>query len=721
MLHSLGVLACLSLSPHANASSFILNNPYPPAQSEQNIYYSSFSEQPRTLDPAKSYSANEYMFTQQIYESLLQYDYYQRPYTLVPLVARQIPEREFLDKEGNRIALDQEEAIAYTRYTVSIKAGIFYQPHPAFAKNSAGAYRYYPLPQNFLDRHHINRLQDFKYTGTRELLAEDYIYQIKRLANPANSSPVSGLMRDFIVGFKEFATKVPNNQSRDRFTDLRDYPLQGLRRVDRYTFSITLHGRYSQFVYWLAMPFFTAIPWEVDRFYHQEGMDDKNINLDWYPVGTGPFMLSENNPNRQMILAKNPNFRPLLFPDQGSEDDRRQGYMHSVGKALPLIDKAVFTLEKETIPRWNKFLQGYYDLSGISADSFDQAIRVDAQGHAQLSAELQAKKMRLTQTDEPAIYYMGFNMLDPVVGGSSERARLLRQAISIAVNHDEFIAIFLNGRGRPAQGPIPPGIFGYTEGEAGINPYVYDWQEGQLRRKELSYARTLLKQAGYDGGMNPATGKRLVLHYDVTSSGSPDDKAQLDWMRKQFAKLGIALNIRTTQYNRFQEKMRNGHAQIFSWGWKADYPDPENFLFLLYSQNGKVKYGGENAANYSNSRFDRLFENMRNLENTPQRQRMIAEMIALVRHDAPWIFGVNAQSFVIAQDWLSKSKPNTMVASDLQYLAVDVAERNRLRTLWNRPVVWPLGVFLLIGMLLLIPMWRSYRRKEYQRARRMDV
>ena len=88
----------------------------------------------------------------------------------------------------------------------------------------------------------------------------------------------------------------------------------------------------------------------------------------------------------------------------------------------------------------------------------------------------------------------------------------------------------------------------------------------------------LLKQAGYPDGRDLETGKSLILYYDTTSSG-PDGKARLNWMRKQFAKLGVQLVIRASDYNRFQEKMRDGTGQIFMWGWNADYPDPENFLF----------------------------------------------------------------------------------------------------------------------------------------------
>ena len=701
------------------SAPWVFNNPYPAEQSNQDIYYSSFSEQPKTLDPAKSYSSNEYLFTQQIYEPILQYDYFTRPYKLVPHTATAMPEITFLDKNGQPVDKTDEQRIAYTRYLIEIQSGIHYQPHPAFAKKPDGQYWYYPLSEDFIEEHDIQRLGDFSETGTRELLAQDYVYQIKRLADPANNSPLYGLLSEHIAGFSAYGQSLPQHRAFGQFIDLRKYPLQGARVIDDTHYEILLNGRYSQFIYWLAMPFFAPIPWEVDRFYAQPGMEDNNLSLDWYPVGTGAFMLTENNPNRRMVLRKNPNYRKVFFPENASPEDVKKGYAHSPGRTLPMITEAIFTLEKETIPRWNKFLQGYYDLSGISADSYDQAIRVSKDGHAYLSQALKDKKMRLTQTDEPAIYYLGFNMLDPAVGGNEKRARLLRQAISIAVNYDEYIAIFLNGRGRPAQGPLPPGIFGHLEGQEGMNPYVYDWKDGKLQRKSLAYARSLMVQAGYPGGRDPVTGNPLVLHYDVTSSGSPDDKAQLDWMRKQFAKLGISLNVRSTQYNRFQEKMRSGNAQIFFWGWKADYPDPENFLFLLYGPNAKVKFGGENAANYSNAKFDALFEQMRNRENDGKRMALIAEMVQLVQNDAPWVFGVNAQTFTIAQQWLSATKPNTIAPNALQYMKINVPLRNRLRAAWNQPILWPLGILMVIGFLLLLPMWFTYRRMERQQARRI--
>ena len=165
-------------------------------------------------------------------------------------------------------------------------------------------------------------------------------------------------------------------------------------------------------------------------------------------------------------------------------------------------------------------------------------------------------------------YYFAFNMLDNVVGGDSDKTRKLRHAISIVMDYEEYISIFQNGRGVPAQSIIPPGIFGHVAGKQGMNPVVYNWRDG-LRRRTVAEARELLAEAGYPNGLDPATGKPLVLYFDTMDSG-PDSKARLNWLRKQFDKLNIQLVIRSTDYNRFQEKMRNGNAQMFMWGWNAD-------------------------------------------------------------------------------------------------------------------------------------------------------
>lgn len=688
---------------HAN---WVLNNPYPADENNKKIFYSSFDEQPKTLDPARSYSSNEYLFIGQIYEPPLQYDYFARPYQLIPLTASFMPRIRYLDKNHQELT-DNNVEPAYTVYTIAIKPGILFQPHPAFTKED----HYLSLSLDWLNEQGISSLMDFKKTGTRELLADDYIYQIKRLANPQVNSPIYGLMSEHIVGFHDFAKSLPRSEA-ERFIDLRKYPLEGIKKLDDYTFEIYLIGRYSQFMFWLAMPFFAPMPWEADKFYSQKGMDDRNLSLDWYPVGTGPFMLQENNPNRRMVLVKNPYFHLDYFPSNGSKEDREAGFLAHAGERIPFIDEAVYSLEKESIPRWNKFLQGYYDLSGISTDSYAQAIQINTLGQPTLSPSMRDRHIWLSQTTDTSIYYLGFNMLDPLVGGKSERARKLRLAISIAINYDENIAIFFNGRGKAAQGPIPPGIFGFREGKLGLNPYIYQWDGLKSVRMDILYAKQLMTEAGYRHGQDPLTGEALILHYDVPVSGTPDDKAQLDWMRKQFALIGIDLDVRATLYNRFQEKMRNGNVQLFSWGWNADYPDPENFLFMLYGPNGKVNYGGENAANYTNQAYDKLFDRMKNRDNDITRQALIDQMVEMVRHDAPWVWGINTQTLILNQQWVSLMKPNTISTNQLKYMNIDVQKRQQCRLAWNKPVVWPMGIILVLLFLFLGPLYKAYRRKE---------
>ncbi len=689
-----------------------INSPYPAADKDETVLYTSFNLRPKHLDPARSYSANETLITGQVYEPPLQYHYLKRPYQLEPLTADKMPELTFLDMHGEPLPADAaSEDIAFSQYTITIRPGIAYQPHPAFARDNNGNLLYHQLTEQQLDD--ITTLADFAEQGSRELQAQDYVYQIKRLAHPQVHSPILGLMSEYIVGLREFSETLNAQSALGEAIDLRDFPLKGVKTLDKYRYQITVYGQYPQLKYWLAMPFFAPIAWEVENFYQQPGLQRKNITLDWYPVGTGPYYLVENDPNRRMTLERNPFFHGERYPTEGEAGDEAAGLLIDAGKTMPFIDRIVFTLEKESTAYWSKFLQGYYDLSALTSDSFDQAINISASGDFGLSESMKELGIALQSAVGTTTYYMGFNMLDPVVGGYTDRARKLRQAIAIAVDQEENISIFANGQGIPAQGPIPPGIFGYRDDETGIDSYVYDWVDGAPRTKPISEARQLLAEAGYPNGRDVETGEPLVLYFDVTNRG-PDSKAQFDWVRKQFQKLNIQLVVRSTDYNRFQEKMRSGTAQIFQWGWNADYPDPENFLFLLYGPNGKSLFSGENAANYQNPAFDKLFEQMRVLPDGEQRQQIIDQMVEIARYDAPWIWGFHPKRFTLFHAWNKNIKTHLMANNTMKYQRIDVALREKLQKQWNQPVWWPLWLMGLIVLLALLPAWRLYLRRKYQ-------
>ncbi len=688
------------------------NNPYPAEDAGRSILYTAFTERPKHLDPAQAYSENEYEFLANIYAPPLQYHYLKRPYQLVPQAAALMPQVTYLDSHQRPLPDSAPaEKIAFSVYEIHIKPGLRYQPHPAFALDAQGHAQYGHLtPADLRD---IHAPGDFAHSGTRIVTSADYVNQIKRLAHPQLHLPIFGVMSEYIVGLKDYAQTLQQalQKNPDGFLDLNAYPLPGVQVVDDTTYRITVHGKYPQFAYWLAMPFFAPMPQEAERFYAQAGMKERNLTLDWWPVGSGPYYLSENEPNKRMVLSKNPYYDSERYPDQGEAGDAQAGLLADANHALPLIDRIVFTLEKETIPYWNKFLQGYYDASGISSDSFDQAVQVSVGGETSVSDAMREQGITLSTSVATSTMYTGFNWLDPVVGGSSEKARKLRQAIAIAVDFEEFVSIFANGRGIAAQSPIPPGIFGYTAGEAGINKVVYDWVDGQPRRKSISEAKRLLAEAGYPGGVDEKTAQPLVINLDTTANGV-GNKSRLDWLRKQFDKINVQLVVRSTDYNRFQDKIRRGDTQMFYFGWNADYPDPENFLFLLNGAQAKVGKGGENAANYSNPQYDRLFEQMKNMENSSERQLIIDQMLQILRNDSPWLWGYHPKNYVLQHGWLHNVKPSVMANNKLKYWRVDAKLRDGLRAEWNQPSVWPLWLGALALLLSVFGLWRVLKKRE---------
>lgn len=686
------------------------NTPYAPDALDANTLYAAFTDRPKHLDPAQSYTEDEAVFTAQIYEPPLQYHYLKRPYQLVPAAVTELPQPRYYAADGRELPADAAaDSIAESVYELQLRPGIRYQPHPAFALDASGAPLYLGA-ETALGRQVIS---DFPQQDSRPVRAADYVYQIKRLASPRLHSPIYGMMAARIVGLKALGDNLRSavkDMPDDAWLDLDQFALSGVEVIDERTWRIRIHGKYPQFAYWLAMHFFAPVPREVDRFYAQPGMREKNLTLDWWPVGSGPYMLAENDPNRRMVLLRNPNFHGERYPCEGEAEDAAAGLLVDCGKPLPFIERAVFTREKEAIPYWNKFLQGYYDASGISSDSFDQAVRINVGGDVGLSDEMQARGIRLLTSVRPSTFYMGFNMQDPVVGGLNDAAAKLRQAVSIAIDQEEFISIFMNGRGIPAQSPLPPGIFGYDAGPAGLDPQVYDWVDGRPQRKSVQEARRLLAEAGYPNGRHAQTGEPLVFNLDTTGGGM-GDKSRLDWLTRQFAKIDVQLVVRSTDFNRFQDKLRKGAVQLYYLGWNADYPDPENFMFLLYGPEGRV-HGGENSSNYANPAFDRLFLQMKNMDNTPERLSLIRDMLGILHRDAPWVFGFHPKSYTLVHAWLKNRKPNEMGNNGLKYQRVDGAARAQARAEWNRPVRWPLFVACGLLVLLVAPAIFSYRRRE---------
>ncbi|MFN3567233.1 MAG: peptide ABC transporter substrate-binding protein, partial [Burkholderiaceae bacterium] len=158
------------------------NSPHPRGIEHTNTLLNAFQERsPRTLDPTASYSNNETPYTYQIYQPLYGYHYLKRPYTLVPKTAEAVVEPQYLDADGRPLPHDAPaDQIAYSVYDIRIRPGILYAPHPAFAKDDAGRFRYHDLKPGDVGRRRSPL--DFEHHGTRELVADDYVYAFKRHA-----------------------------------------------------------------------------------------------------------------------------------------------------------------------------------------------------------------------------------------------------------------------------------------------------------------------------------------------------------------------------------------------------------------------------------------------------------------------------------------------------------------------------------------------------------
>ncbi len=596
------------------------NDPYEDP-GERKVIYSGLGEDPHGLDPVQAGDTTSGGLVSQIYDSLYEYHYLKRPYELKPCLAAAMPQ---VSEDG-------------LTYTISIKRGVYFQDDPCF--------------------------EDTDGKG-REVVAEDFVYSIKRLADMANKPRGWWLLQGKIVGLDEFHDESVKRAPKQEPMDY-DQPVEGLRALDDYTLQILLTERYPQLKYALEMSYTAAVPREAVELYGEDFVNN--------PVGTGAFRVKEWSKRWRLILERNPTYREELYPDEGEEGDREAGLLESAGRPMPFVDEVHYTVISEAQPAWLYFKQGYLDGSGISKDHFKEAISTERD----LNEDFVAKGVTLTKFSEPVVYYTAFNMEDPLVGAGKG----LRQAMGLAYDTEWRIRAFDDGRSISAQGPIPPGLFGYDPEFR--NPY---------KQFDLERAREVLAEAGYPGGV-AEDGTQVEITYDI-GADSPGARQLAKAFADDMAKIGIKVEIVTNTWAEFLRKTHEGRLQVFSVGWILDYPDPENFLQLLYGPN---RAPGPNASGYDNPEYNRLFEQMKAMDDTPERLAIIKQMVDIVVEDAPWIPGTHRISYSLRHAWLKNSKPHAMTGGYLKYRDVDAEMRRRLRTEWNQPNYAALVVFLVLA------------------------
>jgi len=641
------------------------NNPYSPGETEKPIQFRYMIGDLRTLDPSNSYTVNEAAVADVIYSSFYKYHYLKEdPYELVLNLGAEEPIREPFPVtetvDGKPVQKKGE------RWTFKIKSGLKFGDDPCFPGGKG-----------------------------REVTAADIAFAFRRMADPRlkpRPCPVLAFMQDKILGLDAYVKANREKKKANQPIDLRN-GVEGLvlDPNDPYTLRVLLNQPYPQLRYLMAMHFTTPIP--------HEAIEKYNNSLTHYAVGCGPYVLKEYRRKRHILLEKNPNAPAELYPTDGDPGVAEAGLLKDAGKPLPLTDKIIFSFQKETITGWNLFMQGYLDSWTVRQENLRQVMTPAGEP----TGEMKAKGIELRKAPQPSIRYFIFNMEDPVVGGYTPEKRKLRQAIALAINSRDFIDLHNMGQGIAAQGIIPPGLFGYDETYK--NPY---------RQNDLTRAKQLLAEAGYPGGKDPKTGGPLTIYFEYIELGTTMIQFA-GLLEKQVEALGLKLEARAWRDVVWQDKVDSGKFQMVEYGWVADYPDPENFVFLLYGPNERP---GPNHSNYKNKEYDRLFEQMRAMDNTPERLELIRKMRAIETEDCPLVYTYHDEDLLVNHQWVSNINPHGVANDLLKYRRVDGPTRAALQREWNQPNFWPaiaLAVFIIAGS---IPAASVVRQRRHRKVRK---
>ena len=516
----------------------------------------------RGFDPANAADESSIRATGLVYEGLLQYAYWDRPYRVEPLLAAAMP------------AVSEDGKI----WRIPLRKGIYFSDDPCFAASGGKG---------------------------RELVAQDVVYSILRIADTKVGSGGYWTFRGKIAGLDEF-------REASRAETPTDYgrAVEGLRAAGPYDLEIRLTEPYPQLPWVLAMPYAFVVPREAVEFYGREFVN--------HPVGTGPYVLASARQNYRYEYRANPKWaetgRVETMPAAAPTPD--------AGKPLPLTPRIVSSVVGDPSTAWLMFMAGKLDLTDVSRDQWDSIITPDKE----LRPELAAQGIELSKSPQMSVAYVAFNMDDPVVGPN----RKLRQALSCAFDFQAWLE-FQNGRVVKPNGPIPPGVAGPTE-----TPPPYDF--------DLERAKRLLAAAGYPDGKDPATGRRLKLTLEIGSADNPEARQSAELLANFMERIGVVLEPSYNNWPAFLQKIERRQAQMFSVTWLGDYPDAQNFLQLFASENASP---GPNRSNYRSAEFDRLYRQMIALPESPEREALCREATAVVMEDCPWILTAHPMAFSV--------------------------------------------------------------------------
>ncbi len=518
------------------------------------------------FDPARILDLYSRTLTAHIFEALYTYDHLARPPRMIPLTAAGMP----------------EASSDFRTWTFRVTPGIYFADDPAFAGRR------------------------------RELVAADYLYVFRRIADPANLSQLWSQVAEWqILGLAEL--RAHTRKARTAFD--YDAPVEGLRELDRYTLQIRLGKTLPRFGEQLAASdLLGAVAREVVEHYG-EAIGD-------HPVGTGPFKLAEWRRSSRVVLVRNPDYRVRLWQaDPAPDDAEGQAIAARLrGRRVPLLDRVEVSIITEEQPRWLSFLGGESDLIyGVPAQFVDQAMpggRV-----APNLARQGITGVRALAADIALTY---FNMQDPLVGGLDPAHVALRRAICLARDTDREIRLVRHGMAIPAQSPIQPYLSGY-------DPAF----KSEMSEYSPARAMALLDLYGWvdrngDGWRERPDGSPLVLEYATT----PDQvNRQLNemWQRDMNA-IGLKIVFKTAQWQEDLKAAFAGKLMMWGLGYSAASGDGQDALTLYYGPQA----GQGNLARFEWPVFDKLYDRLQVLPDGPERNALFDEAKRIAVAYAPY-------------------------------------------------------------------------------------
>jgi ABC-type transport system substrate-binding protein len=198
----------------------------------------------------------------------------------------------------------------------------------------------------------------------------------------------------------------------------------------------------------------------------------------------------------------------------------------------------------------------------------------------------------------------------------------------MAFNRQQYIDVVMSGHALPAIGIFPPGLPGFNISLQGLS---YD----------PGAARELLKSSKYGAKLPP-----IVYTSGGLGSSIGSDVGALVEMWEQ--DLGVTITVENLEPSFYLDALYSGkHGQIFSSGWCADYPDPQNFADVLFHTGSRENNGG-----YSNPQVDTLLEQARVEQDVTRRIALYQQAEQMIVQDAPVLFTVHHLSYQLVKPYV---------------------------------------------------------------------